>query len=82
MTNVLYGLVFLLSEFYEEFCIILGMLAFLAFCVVMLVVLVIVWRPNDAGIYPMKNWKPIYRSLGAPPPVPKYMSHDVGRWPR
>ncbi|CAH1797049.1 unnamed protein product [Owenia fusiformis] len=60
---------------------IIGLLAFLAACILMLVVAVIVWRPRDAGIYPMKHWKPKYRSLGAPPPVPHYMLYDVDHWP-
>ena len=47
----------------------------------MLVVAVIVWRPQDAGIYPMKHWKPKYRSLGAPPPVSSYIQHDKDHWP-
>ena len=58
-----------------------GMLAFLAACVLMLVVAVIVWRPHDAGIYPMKHWKPKYRNLGAPPPVPSYIRYDEDHWP-
>ncbi|XP_070551432.1 trichohyalin-like [Ptychodera flava] len=52
---------------------IIGMLAFLAACLVMVVVAVIVWRPRNAGIYPLKMWKPKYRSLGAPPQVPPYL---------
>lgn len=63
-----------------EFCM-TGMIAFFGALVLLLVVAVIVWRPRDAGIYPMKHWKPQYRSLGAPPPVPSYMRYDVGHWP-
>ncbi|XP_071497013.1 uncharacterized protein [Diadema antillarum] len=54
---------------------IIGMLAFLAACIVMLVAAVIVWRPKDAGIYPMKAWKPKYRALGAPPKIPAYLQY-------
>ncbi|XP_077985306.1 uncharacterized protein LOC144439946 [Glandiceps talaboti] len=52
---------------------IIGMLAFLAACILMVIVAVIVWRPRNAGIYPMKMWKPKYRSLGAPPQIPPYL---------
>ena len=52
-----------------------GMLAFLGACIIMLVVAVIVWRPKDAGIYPMKAWKPRYRHLGAPPKIPTYLQY-------
>nr|XP_054760148.1 uncharacterized protein LOC129266330 [Lytechinus pictus] len=41
----------------------------------MLVIAVIVWRPKDAGIYPMKAWKPKYRALGAPPKIPTYLQY-------
>ena len=72
------------KELITEYTIItvyIGLLAFLAACVLMLVVAVIVWRPRDAGLYPMKHWKPKYRSLGAPPPVPNYVSYDEDHWP-
>lgn len=52
-----------------------GMLAFLGACIIMLVIAVIVWRPMDAGIYPMKAWKPKYRALGAPPKIPTYLQY-------
>ncbi|XP_071958404.1 uncharacterized protein [Antedon mediterranea] len=55
---------------------IIGMLAFLFACVVMLVVAVIVWRPQNAGIYPMKMWKPRYRNLGAPQRLPNYLQYQ------
>ncbi|KAI8480901.1 hypothetical protein Bbelb_413740, partial [Branchiostoma belcheri] len=58
---------------------IIGIIAFLGACVIMLVVAVIVWRPKHAGIYPMNYWRPKYRSLGAPPAIaysPSY--HDKG----
>ncbi|XP_033122761.1 uncharacterized protein LOC117121631 [Anneissia japonica] len=55
---------------------IIGMLAFLLACVVMLVVAVIVWRPQNAGIYPMKAWKPKYRYLGAPHRLPTYLQYQ------
>jgi hypothetical protein len=29
----------------------------------------------------MKHWKPQYRSLGAPPVVPKYLRYDDQHWP-
>lgn len=58
-----------------------GMLAFFGACVVLLVVAVIVWKPRDSIIYPMKRWKPRYRSLGVPPPVPSYIRYDVDNWP-
>ncbi|CAG2223568.1 unnamed protein product [Mytilus edulis] len=57
------------------------MIAFFGALVLLLVVAVIVWRPRNAGIYPMKHWKPQYRSLGAPPPVPKYLRYDDQHWP-
>lgn len=58
-----------------------GLLAFFGACVVLLVVAVIVWKPRDSIIYPMKRWKPRYRSLGVPPPVPSYIRYDVDHWP-
>ena len=64
-----------------DYLVLTGMIAFFGALVLLLVVAVIVWRPRDAGIYPMKHWKPKYRSLGAPPPVPSYMRYDVGHWP-
>ena len=48
---------------------------------VLLVVAVIVWKPRDSIIYPLKRWKPRYRSLGVPPPVPSYIRYDVDNWP-
>ena len=44
-------------------------------------VAVIVWKPRDSIIYPMKRWKPRYRSLGVPPPVPSYIRYDIDHWP-
>lgn len=32
--------------------------------VIALFIAVLVWRPRDAGIFPMKLWNPKYRSLG------------------
>ena len=58
-----------------------GMIAFFGALVCLLVVAVVVWRPQNAGIYPMKHWKPQYRSLGAPPVVPKYLRYDDQHWP-
>jgi hypothetical protein len=58
-----------------------GLLAFFGACVLLLVVAVIVWKPRDSIIYPMKRWKPKYRSLGVPPPVPSYIRYDVDHWP-
>ncbi|PIK33904.1 hypothetical protein BSL78_29274 [Apostichopus japonicus] len=55
---------------------IIGMLSFLAACVILLVIAVIVWRPKYAGIYPMKAWKPKYRALGAPPKIPGYLQYQ------
>ncbi|XP_022100041.1 trichohyalin-like [Acanthaster planci] len=55
---------------------IIGMLAFLAACIIMLVIAVIVWRPRSAGIYPLKMWKPRYRALGAPPRIPPYLQYQ------
>lgn len=60
---------------------IIGLICFFAACVLMLVIAVIVWRPKNAGIYPLKHWKPKYRSLGAPPPVPMYVRFDEDHWP-
>ena len=57
------------------------MIAFFGALVCLLVVAVVVWRPQNAGIYPMKHWKPQYRSLGAPPVVPKYLRYDDQHWP-
>ncbi|XP_006824590.2 uncharacterized protein LOC100375297, partial [Saccoglossus kowalevskii] len=54
---------------------VIGMLAFLAACIVMVIVAVIVWRPRNAGIYPMKMWKPKYRNVGAPPQIPPYLQY-------
>ena len=53
-----------------------GLLAFMAVVVLMLVVAVIVWRPRDTIIYPMKHWKPVFRSLGWSPPMPHYTQWD------
>lgn len=53
-----------------------GLLGAFAFLILLLVVLVIIWRPKNAGIYPMKHWKPKYRNLGAPPPLPNYILYD------
>ena len=50
------------------------------FVILLLVILVIVWKPKNAGIYPMKHWKPKYRSLGAPPPLPNYILFDDDHW--
>lgn len=58
-----------------------GLLAFFGVCVILLIVAVVVWRPRDSVIYPLKRWKPRYRSLGAPPPVPSYIRYDVDNWP-
>ncbi|XP_033646870.1 uncharacterized protein LOC117306372 isoform X1 [Asterias rubens] len=55
---------------------IIGMLSFLAACIIMLVIAVIVWRPRSAGIYPLKMWKPKYRALGAPPRIPPYLQYQ------
>ncbi|RUS80922.1 hypothetical protein EGW08_011303, partial [Elysia chlorotica] len=60
--------------------IILGLIAFFAALVVLLVVAVIVWRPHDSVIYPVKHWKPLYRKLGTPPPVPSYIRYDPDNW--
>ena len=56
------------------------MLAVIAVLVLMLVVAVIVWRPRDAGIYPLKYWLPDYRNIGRPPRVPKYLKHSEDSW--
>ncbi|CAK8677709.1 unnamed protein product [Clavelina lepadiformis] len=47
------------------------LLALFGLCVVVLVIAVMIWRPRDAGIYPMRYWKPRYRALGEPY-VPPY----------
>eukprot|EP00058_Branchiostoma_floridae_P012905 XP_002598393.1 hypothetical protein BRAFLDRAFT_128123 [Branchiostoma floridae] len=57
---------------------IIGIIAFLGACVIMLIVAVIVWRPKNAGIYPMNYWKPKYRSLGAPAIAYAPTYHDKG----
>ena len=57
-----------------------GMLVFLAACILMLVVAVIVWRPKDAGLYAIRRWKRKYRPIGKPLPLPKYMKHDKDPW--
>ena len=59
-----------------------GLLGACACLVIFLVIFVIVWRPRNAGIYPMKHWKPKYRSLGAPPPLPNYILYDDDHWDR
>ena len=58
-----------------------GLLAFMAVVVLMLVVAVIVWRPRDTIIYPMKHWKPVFRSLGWSPPMPHYTQWDDAHVP-
>lgn len=30
----------------------------------------------------MRHWKPKYRSLGAPPPLPNYILYDDDHWDR
>lgn len=30
----------------------------------------------------MKHWKPVYRNLGAPPPLPNYIRYDDDHWDR
>ena len=63
------------------YCAVAGVIAFLAVCVLMLVVAVIVWRPRDTIIYPMKHWKPVFRSLGWAPRVPHYVAWDTAHMP-
>lgn len=55
---------------------IIGMLAFLGACILLLVVAVIVWRPKHAGLKPLYRWRPLYRSLGRQAPVPEFLGHD------
>lgn len=56
-------------------------MALCLFLVLALIIAVLVWRPRDAGIFPMRAWKPKYRSLGQAyiPPYKLPAVHDTDR---
>jgi hypothetical protein len=58
-----------------------GMIGFFVVLCLLLIIAVIIWLPKNAGIYPMLHWSPQYRSLGKPPPVPRYLRYDPDHWP-
>ena len=57
------------------------MVAFFVVLVLLLILAIIIWLPKHAGLHPLLHWKPHYRSLGKPPPVPSYLRYDPDHWP-